>query len=254
MIHKTAIIDGNVTLGENVNIGPYAYLSGEIQIGKDTEIGHCVRIEGNVKIGNANKIYHSAYIGAIPQDVSYSGDVSFVKIGDNNLIREFVQIHRGTKEGSTTEVGSNCFLMGGVHLAHNVEVGDNVTIVNNSMLAGYVQIDDFAFISGLCGFHQFVHVGKYAMIGGLSRINKDCLPFMIIEGNPPKVAGINAVGLRRNEFSSERRQFIKEAYRILFKSGKNVSQALEDLISFKDNRDIEEIINFVKSSERGIIR
>lgn len=254
LIHQTAIIEGNVSLGENVTIGPYSYLSGEIQIGSNSEIGHAVRIEGNVKIGDANKISHSAYIGAPPQDVSYNGGTSFVKIGDNNILREFVQIHRGTKDGSTTELGSNCFLMGGVHLAHNVKVGNNVTIANNTMLAGYVAIDDFSFISGLCGFHQFVRVGKYAMIGGLARINKDCLPFMLIEGNPARVAGINVVGLRRREFSPERRQSIKNIYKLLYRSGKNVSQAVEELMQSIEDKDVKEIVNFIKSSERGILK
>jgi UDP-N-acetylglucosamine acyltransferase len=254
LIHKTAIIEGNVSIGENVKIGPYAYLSGDIQIGDNTEIGHCVQIEGNVKIGDANIIGHSAHIGAPPQDVAYNGSKTFVLIGNNNIIREFVQIHRGTKEGTTTELGSACFLMGGVHLAHNTKVGNNITIANNTMLAGYVEIDDFAFVSGLCGFHQFVRVGKYAMIGGLARVTKDCLPFMTTEGNPARTAGINAVGLRRREFTLERRKFIKEAYRILFRSNLNVSQAVEELNNITDNKDIEELIRFIKSSERGIIK
>jgi UDP-N-acetylglucosamine acyltransferase len=255
LIHRTAIIEGNVSIGDNVKIGPYAYLSGDIQIGENTEIGHCVQIEGNVSIGVGNKIAHSAHIGAPPQDVAYNGGRSFVKIGNNNIIREFVQIHRGTKEGTATELGSGCFLMGGVHLAHNTKVGDSVTIANNTMLAGYVEIGDFAFVSGLCGFHQFVRVGKYAMIGGLARIIKDCLPFMMTEGSPARTVGLNVVGLRRREFTLERRQSIKEAYRILFRSKLNVSQAVEELNKLKkDNKDIEELISFIKSSERGIIK
>ncbi len=254
MIHKTAIIEGDVNIGGNVSIGPYSYLSGKIDIGENTEIGHCVQIEGNVKIGSANKILHSAYIGAPPQDVSYDGGETFVEIGDRNVIREFVQIHRGTKEGSKTILGSDCFLMGGSHMAHNVKVGNFVTIANSTMLAGYVEVDDYSFLSGLCGFHQFVRIGKYAMIGGLSRIGKDCPPYMIIEGNPARVAGINVIGLRRNDFSSERRKAIKDAYKILYRSGKNVSQALDELVAIDDNADIEELVSFIKSSERGILR
>jgi UDP-N-acetylglucosamine acyltransferase len=254
LIHKTAIIEGNVVLGNNIKIGPYSYISGDIKIGNDCEIGHCVQIEGNVRIGKSNRIFHSAYIGAPPQDVSYAGGKSFVEIGDNNILREFVQIHRATEPDSVTRLGSNCFLMGGVHMAHNTRVGDYVTMANGAMLGGYVEIDDYTFVSGLCAFHQFVKVGKYAMIGGLSRINKDCLPFMIIEGNPPRVAGVNTVGLKRREFSPERRKSIKDAYRILIRSGKNVSQALEELAGFKDDKDISEIINFIKSSDRGIIK
>ncbi|MFH0974931.1 MAG: acyl-ACP--UDP-N-acetylglucosamine O-acyltransferase [Spirochaetota bacterium] len=254
MIHKTAIIEGNVSIGDNVKIGPYAYLCGDIAIGHNTEIGHCAHIEGNVKIGSDNRIGHSAHIGAPPQDTAYNGNATFVTIGDNNIIREFVQIHRGTKEGSATELGSNCYLMGGVHLAHNTKVGNNVTIANNSMLAGYVEIDDFAFVSGLCGFHQFVRVGKYAMIGGLARIVKDCPTFMTTEGNPAMVAGVNVIGLRRREFSPERRKTIKEAYKIIYRSGKNVTQALEELLAIKDNKDIDELIRFIKSSARGITK
>ncbi len=254
MIHKTAIIEGNVKLGENVNIGPYTFLSGDIEIGEGTEIGHGVQIEGFVKIGKNNKIFHSAYIGATPQDLAYNGDRSYIEIGNNNIIREFVQIHRATKPETTTRLGNNNLLMGGVHLAHNTRVGNDVTIVNNTMLAGYVEIDDCAFVSGLCGFHQFVKVGKYAMIAGCTRVVKDCLPFMIIEGYPARTAGINVVGLRRRDFTAERRQDIKNAYRILIRSGKNVTQALEELETLRDNKDIKEIINFVKSSERGIIR
>ena len=254
LIHKTAIIEGNIKLGSNVKVGPYALISGNIEIGNDTEIGHCVQIEGNVIIGRNNKIYHSAYIGAPPQDVSYTGENSNVEIGDNNNIREFVQIHRGTKQDTTTRVGDNCFLMGGVHLAHNTKVGNFVTIANNSLMAGYVEIDDYTFISGVCAIHQFVKVGKHAILGGLSRITKDCLPFMIIEGNPARVAGVNSVGLKRNEFSPERRKMIKEAYKIICRSNKNVSQAVEKLSAIKNNKDIEEIINFIRSSERGIIK
>jgi len=254
MIHKTSIIEGDVILGKDVKIGPFSYINGNIDIGDDTEIGPYVQIEGNVKIGKGNTIYHSAYIGAPPQDISYKGDESFVEIGDNNIIREFIQIHRGSKADSVTRLGSNCLLMGGAHLAHNINVGNHVTIANYSVLAGYVEIDDYCFISGLCGFHQFVNIGKYCMIGGCSRINKDCPPFMIISGNPPKVAGINSVGLKRMDFSLERRNQIKMAYKTIYKSGKNVSQAIAQLKDSPHTNDINELIKFIESSERGIIK
>ncbi|MCU0822379.1 MAG: acyl-ACP--UDP-N-acetylglucosamine O-acyltransferase [Spirochaetes bacterium] len=254
MIHKTAIIEGNVKLGENVSIGPYSFISGDIEIGDNTGIGHSVQIEGRVKIGRGNRIMHAAYIGAPPQDFSYKGAETSVEIGDNNVLREFVQIHRGTKDGTGTIIGSNCFLMGGVHLAHNVKVGNNITIANNSLLAGYVEIDDFAFLSGLCAFHQFVKVGKYVMVGGCSAVSKDCPPFMLIMGNLAEVCGINVVGLRRREFNQERRTAIKYAYKILYRSGRNVTQALEELETMKDNQDMMEIINFIKKSDRGILR
>ena len=253
-IHKTAIIENDVIIGKNVDVGPYSYLHGNIEIKDNTRIGPYVQIEGNVKIGKGNEIYHSAYIGALPQDVSYKGDESFVEIGDNNIIREFAQIHRGTGEGAVTRLGSGCFLMGGVHIAHNVRVGDFVTIANYTALSGYVEVDDYSFVSGMCGFHQFVKVGKYVMIGGCSRISKDCPPFMIVEGNPARVAGVNVVGLRRREFSSERRGIIKKAYKIMFRSDKNISQALIELKTFGENEDIQELLCFVESSTRGLTR
>ncbi len=254
MIHKTAIIEGDVKIGDNVNIGPYAYISGNIEIGDNSEIGHCVQIEGNVKIGKGNKIFHSAYIGAPPQDVAYEGGESSVEVGDNNILREHVQIHRGTKEGTCTKLGSNCFLMGGAHLAHNVSVGNSVIIANNTLLGGYVELDDFSFVSGLCAFHQFVKIGKYVMIGGLTGISKDCPPYMTAVGYPAKIIGINLVGLKRNGFSGERRKVIKDAYKLIYRSGKNVTQAVKELSGQKDNPDILELIEFIEKSERGLLK
>ncbi len=254
MIHKTAIIEGDVTIGEDVSIGPYSYISGTIEIGDGTQIGPSVQIEGNVKVGENNRIYHAAYIGAPPQDVAYKDFKSSVEIGDNNIIREFVQIHRATQENSKTILGTDCFLMGGVHLAHNVRVGNSVTIANYTVLAGYVEVDDCSFLSGLSGFHQFVKVGKYVMVGGCSRITKDCPPFMMVEGNPARVIGLNVVGLRRGEFSAERRKKIKSCYKTLYKSGMNVTQALDVMRKDAADEDIKELIEFIESSERGIIK
>lgn len=254
MIHKTAIIEGDVSIGANVSIGPYSYISGTVEIGDHTEIGPSVQIEGNVRIGENNQIHHAAYIGAPPQDVAYKGFQSSVEIGDNNIIREFVQIHRGTQENSKTVLGTDCFLMGGVHLAHNVRVGNSVTIANYTVLAGYVEVDDYSFISGLSGFHQFVRVGKHVMVGGCSRITKDCPPFMMVEGNPAMVVGLNVVGLRRGKFSADRRKKIKECYKTLYRSGKNVTQAVDLLRKDGDDEDIRELISFIESSERGIIK
>lgn len=254
MIHKSAIIEGDVVMGRNVEVGPHAYISGKIEIGDNCRIGHAVQIEGNVKMGSGNTVFHSAYIGAPPQDLSYKGGDSFVEIGDNNVFREFVQVHRGTAEGTGTVVGSNCFLMGGSHLAHNVKLGNGVIIANYTLLAGYVEVGDFAFLSGLCGVHQFARVGKYVMMGGCTALSKDCPPFMLIMGNPARVSGINIVGLRRRQFSAERRSAVKNAYKILYRSGKNVTQAMEELSAMVNNEDIAELVDFIKSSERGIVR
>ncbi|HNR89922.1 MAG TPA: acyl-ACP--UDP-N-acetylglucosamine O-acyltransferase [Spirochaetota bacterium] len=253
MIHNTAIIEGNVKLGQNVTVGPFAYIHGDVTIGDGTEIGPNVHIEGYVSIGQRNKIYHAAYLGAPPQDVAWKGGQSFVSVGDDNLIREFVQIHRGTKEGTTTTMGSNCMLMAGVHLAHNTKVGNEVIIANNTVLAGYVEVDDFCFVSGLVGFHQFVKIGKYCMISGMSRINMDCVPYMIHEGNPSRIAGINIVGLRRRGFSEERRRTIKNLYKLLVRSKLNTTQAVERIkAEYGNDPDGQEMLAFIERSDRGI--
>ena len=253
-IHKTAIIEGDVKLAEDVSVGPYSILVGNIEVGEGTEIGSHVRIEGNVTIGKENKIASFAYIGAPPQDLGFKGEISGIKIGNNNIIREYVTIHRATGENNYTLVGDNNFIMAYAHLAHNVKLGSECIIVNAAQLAGYVEVHDKAFVSGLVGVHQFVRIGGYSIIGGVSRVTQDVLPFMMVVGVPPRVTGINLVGLRRNGFTRERIKIIKEAYKILYRSGLNLSNAVEKLKNeLPMNEDIKYILEFMNNSRRGIL-
>lgn len=254
-IHNTAIIEGEVEFLGDAEVGPYSIIRGRVKIGDGTKIGSHVVIEGNVEIGTGNKIFPFVYIGGPPQDLSYDGEESFIKIGNYNVIREYVTVHLATGKGNTTEIANNNYIMAYAHIAHNVKVGSNCIIVNAAQLAGYVEVGDHAFVSGLVGVHQFTRIGGYSIIGGGVKITQDVLPFMRVAGEPPKVYGINIVGLRRKGFSSERIKIIKSAYDIICRSGLSIPSAVEKIkeeLPFND--DIAYLINFISSTKRGILR
>lgn len=253
-IHPTAILDKDILIEEDVEIGAFSVIKGKVKIGKGTKIGNNVIIEGKVTIGENNIIYHFTCIGFPPQDVKYKGEETEVTIGNNNIIREFVTIHRATGEGEKTSVGDNCFLMAYTHLGHNVKIGNGVVIANGTQLAGHVEIHDFAVLSGGVLIHQFCRVGKYAMIRGRARLGFDVVPYVIADGvENTEIKGLNIVGLRRNGFSDERIKILKEAYRILFRQNLNTSQALQILEKdFSKYDDIKYLIEFIKTSKRGI--
>ncbi len=255
-IHKTCILGENVKLGDNIHIGPYSIIEGDVEIGDGTFIDAHVMIRGNVKIGKNNKIYFGSCIGYPPQDVKFKGEDSWVIIGDNNIIREFVTIHKATGEGKKTIIGNSNFLMAYSHIAHNSKIGNEVIIVNGAQLGGHVEVDDYAFISAYSLIHQFVRVGKYSIIGGGCHVKKDIVPYALCYGNPDaEIKGINSVGLKRRGFGGERLNNIKRAFKILFFSDLNVSQALESLKrEFEGNGDILYLINFIESSKRGITK
>ena len=253
-IHESAIVDKNAIIEEGVEIGPFSKISGKVKIGKGTKIGSNVIIEGNVKIGENNIIYHFACIGFPPQDLKYKGEETEIIIGNNNIIREFVTIHRASGEGEKTIVGDNCFLMAYVHLAHNVKIGNNVIIANTTQLAGHVEIHDNAFLSGGVLIHQFCRIGKYAMIRGRARLGLDVVPYVIADGiENTEIKGLNIVGLKRAGFTEERIKILKEVYKILFRQNLNTSQALEILEKdYSQYDDIKYLIEFIKNSKRGI--
>ncbi len=253
-IHPTAIVHKDAIIENDVEIGPFSIIGAEAKIGKRTKIGSNVVIEGHVTIGENNQILNSAIIGFPPQDVKYRGENTEVVIGNNNIIREFVTIHRASGEGEKTCVGSNCFLMAYSHLGHNVKIGNNVIIANMTQLAGHVEVHDFAFISGAVVIHQFCRVGKYVMIRGRSRLGFDAVPYMIIDGvENTEVRGLNIVGLRRNGFSDEKINILKKAYKILFRQNLNTSQAIHLIEKeLPNNEDIKYLIEFIKTSKRGI--
>jgi UDP-N-acetylglucosamine acyltransferase len=226
MIHPTAVIDPRAEIATGVTIGPYALIAGGARIGAGCIIHSHAVIGSHVVIDTGNIIGHHAVIGGDPQDFAFRPEIqSHVIIGRDNRIREAATIHRGTTEGSATIVGNGCFLMGGVHLAHNVRLGDGVVIANHALLGGYVQVEDKVFIGGGCVFHQFIRIGKLAICQGASAFSKNIPPY-IIAAERNGAAGLNIVGLRRAGMAPALRAEIKVAFDLLYRSGKNVSQAL----------------------------
>ncbi len=253
-IHETAIIEGNVSIGENVIIGPYSVLSGDIYIGNNTIIGAYVHITGKVRIGENNRIHHSVSIGQPPQDTHYKGESTEVIIGNDNIIREFATIHKATGEGNKTVIGNGNYIMAYVHIAHNCKIGNGVVIANMAQLAGHVEIDDFAFISGVLGVHQWCRIGAYAMVGGMTRLNQDAPPFFITSGYEPRVVGLNIVGLRRRGFTDEEIYRLKEAYKIIYRSSYTLDEAMDILMEkFPDDRKIKYLVEFYNRSKRGVV-
>ncbi|MDH4038769.1 MAG: acyl-ACP--UDP-N-acetylglucosamine O-acyltransferase [Candidatus Krumholzibacteria bacterium] len=254
-IHPTAVIHPWARIGEGVKIGPYTVIGENVEIGDDCEIGSNVLIEGATRIGRGNRIFHGASVGTAPQDLKYAGERTFLTIGDENVLREFVTLNVATGEGDSTVVGSRCLLMAYAHVAHNCVIGNEVILANAVNLAGHVFIDDFVTIGGLTPVHQFVRVGKYAFIGGGSRVERDVPPFVKLAGNPIQLYGLNSIGLERRGFDAERRAHVKRIYKLLYRSDLNVAQVLEILDGDDwDSADAAEMAEFLRHSERGITK
>ena len=202
-IHPTAVIHPWARIGEGVKIGPYTVIGENVEIGDECEIGSNVLIEGATRIGKRNRIFHGSAIGTAPQDLKYNGEQTFLVIGDDNVVREFVSLNLATGDGETTSIGSRCLLMVGSHVAHDCTVGDGVIITNNSLLGGHVTVGDKAFISGAVGVHQFCRIGRLAMVGGQARVTQDVPPFVTVDGGTTMIVGLNKVGLRRAGFSAD---------------------------------------------------
>jgi UDP-N-acetylglucosamine acyltransferase len=234
-------------------IHPTAVIEDKVEIGPDCEIGAYAVIKQFTKIGARNRIFEHAVLGGEPQDVKFKGEPSYLEIGDDNLIREFCTFHRANGEGATTRVGSRNFFMVGVHVAHNCIIGDDNVFANDVALAGHIEIEDHVFLSNNVGAHQFVRIGRYAMVGGKSKIVQDVLPFFITDGNPPRLRGVNSVGLRRAGFSEEARRALKDAYRTLFRSSKSLEDALQQLAQV-DDEHVSHLLSFIRGSKRGFIR
>jgi UDP-N-acetylglucosamine acyltransferase len=252
-IHPTAIVDPAARIGADVEVGPYAVIGGRVVVGERSTIQSHVVIEGDVVIGEKNFIGHGALIGGAPQDLGYSQDrKTKIDIGNENVIREYCTIHRGSAEGSATKIGSNNFLMVGVHVGHNCEVGNKVVIANNCLLAGHVIVDDQAFLGGGSTFHQNMRIGRLVMVQGSSAFGKDLPPF-VIAAERNSVFGVNVVGLRRANFSAKDRDEIKAAFKLVYQSGLNVGQALERAATMKVGAAAHEFLTFVANAKkRGI--
>jgi UDP-N-acetylglucosamine acyltransferase len=255
IIHPTAIVDPGAELADGVVIGPWCRIGGDVRIGDNTELQNGVVIDGNARIGRENRIFSYAVIGTAPQDLKYRGEPTVVEIGDRNTIREFVTVNRSATLDEPVRVGSDNLLMAYAHIAHNCQIGDNVIIANAVNLAGHVHIMDYVTIGGMTAVHQFAWIGRYAFIGGASGVKKDVPPYTRGEGFPYRLAGLNAVGLRRKGFSAETVEAIKEIYRIIYHAGLNVSQALETVSQLSSlTPEQQEFVDFVKNSHRGIAR
>ena len=249
-IHPTAIVHPDARLGAGVRIGPYAVIEGPAEIGAGCVIQAHAILTGHVRMGANNTVGYGAILGADPQDHAFRPEIeSFVTIGDNNVIREYVTIHRGTGPGTETRLGSHCFLMTGVHLAHNTRVDDRVTIANNVLLAGHVQIGANAFVGGGTVFHQFVRIGRNAMVGGHCAFGKDIPPFvMALRVNV--VAGLNVIGLRRAGFNATQRSELKDAFALVYRSGMNTAQAVEAARDRTWGPEAAEFLAFIAGAKR----
>lgn len=254
-VHSTAIVEDGAILEAGVKIGPFCIVGKDVKIGRNTTLQSHVVVEGITEIGEGNTIYSFVSIGKASQDLKYKNEPTKTIIGDNNNIREFVTIHRGTDDRWETRIGSNNLLMAYVHVAHDVIVGDNCILANGVTLAGHVTVDDFAIIGGLTPVHQFCRIGSYSMIGGGSAINQDICPFVMAEGNKAVIRGLNSVGLRRKGFTEENRSNLKKAYRIIFRNGAPLKDALAQLeVEFAEDKNIKYLVEFIRSSNRGITR
>ena len=255
MISPLAYIHPEAKIGENVEIAPFVFIDKNVVIGDNNKIMANVNILYGSRIGNGNTIFPGAVIGAIPQDLKFRGEESTAEIGDNNLIRENVTINRGTAAKGRTIVGNNNLLMEGVHVAHDALVGNGCIIGNSTKMAGEIVIDDNAIVSANVLMHQFCHVGSHVMIQGGCRFSKDIPPYIIAGREPIAFSGINIIGLRRRGFSNEVIESIHNAYRIIYQSGLNTTEALKKIEDeFEKSPEIDYIVNFIRNSERGIIK
>ena len=255
MISPLAYIHPEAKIGKNVEVGPFSYIDKDVIIGDNNKIMPNVTILEGARIGNGNTFFPGSVISATPQDLKFKGEVTTAEIGDNNLIRENVTVNRGTAANNRTVVGSNNLLMEGVHVAHDAIVGNGCIIGNATKLAGEIIIDDNAIVSAAVLMHQFCRVGGYVMIQGGSRFSQDIPPYIIAGRDPIVYAGINIIGLRRRGFSNELIQNIHDAYRIIYQSGLNRSEALKQVEQeIPMSKEIEYILEFIRTSQRGIIK
>jgi UDP-N-acetylglucosamine acyltransferase len=252
-IHPTAAVHPRAALGEGVTIGPFAVVENDAIIGDGCEISAHAVVKRHTTLGARNRVYEHAVLGGEPQDVKFRGDETRLIVGDDNLIREYCTLHRSNSPDEDTRVGSRNFLMVGVHVAHNCHVGDDNIFANGVALAGHIEVEDHAFLSNNVGCHQFIRIGRYAMVGGKSKIVQDVLPFFTTDGNPPRVRGLNSVGLRRAGFTAEQRQNLKHAYKILLRSGLSLDDALAQLAA-SDDENVAHLVKFIRATQRGIGR
>ena len=260
LIHPTALIAEGARLDPSVSVGPYAVIGANVTIGANTTIGaHCV-IEGHTTLGQDNRVFQFASLGGAPQDKKYAGEPTRLVIGDRNTVREFCTFNTGTtQDDGVTRIGDDNWIMAYVHIAHDCIVGNQTILANNATLAGHVQVGDYAIIGGLTGLHQFTQVGAHVMAGFASHISQDVPPFMMVDGNPLAVRGLNLEGLRRRGFSPERLSAIKQMHRLLYRQGLTLDAARSAIAALPEQHpqaaaDIAAMLDFLNTSARGIAR
>jgi UDP-N-acetylglucosamine acyltransferase len=254
-IHSTAIVSSEANIAVNVQIGPFCIIESDVVIGKNTIIQNNVTIKSGTRIGSGNNIYPYSVIGSIPQDLKYSGEYTEIFIGDNNIIREYVTLSRGTLDKNKTVIGSGCLFMANSHVGHDSIVGDGAIFANSVAIAGHVEIEEFVTLGGLTGVHQFVRIGSHSMIGAHSKIVKDVPPFCLFDGNPLTFQGLNVIGLKRRLFDDKSIDQIRKAYNILYKNSMNVSQAVNEIKNYlPTSTELKHLVDFIDSSKRGITR
>ncbi|MDB5273913.1 MAG: lpxA [Chitinophagaceae bacterium] len=255
MNQPLAYIHPQAKIADNVVIEPFAMIHKNVEIGEGTWIGSHVTIMEGARIGKNCKIFPGAVISGVPQDLKFKGEETTAVIGDNTVIREYVTVSRGTTDKHTTVVGKNCLIMAYVHIAHDCVIGDNVILVNAVQLAGHVQVEDYAIVGGASVVHQFVRIGSHVIIAGGSLIGKDVPPFSKAARDPLRYCGINSIGLRRRGFTNDQINSIQDIYRVLYIKGHNTTKAVEILeIDFPPSKERDEILNFIRSSDRGIMK
>jgi UDP-N-acetylglucosamine acyltransferase len=258
MIHTTAIIHPGAQIAEGVEIGPYAVIGEHVRIGKGTKVGPHTVIDGWTEIGEKNTIFHMASVGAVPQDLKYRGEQTWLRIGNGNTIREFASLHLGTVTGDgETTVGDDNLIMAYSHVAHDCHVGNGVVMANAATLAGHVVVEDYAILGGLCAVLQFTRIGSHVMIGGGAMVANDIPPYTILtgQGRDLRLRGLNLIGLKRRGFSEETVSSLKKAYKILSFSGIKLSEAIERMkAEVPTSPEVEHFISFIESSKRGVCR
>lgn len=256
MIHPTAIIDKSAEIAQNVTIGPYSVIGPRVMIDEGTELGPHVVITGPTKIGKNNQFYQFASIGADPQDKKFAGEETFLEIGNNNIFRECCTINRGTiGGGSITRIGHHNLFMAYVHIAHDCIIGNSTIFANNASLSGHVVVEDYATLSGFSAVRQFTYIGAYSFTAGGTMVVKDVLPYVLVSGDPAEPFGLNAIGLQRRGFSAETITFLKRAYKIIFRQGLNMQEAVAKLTEMlSEAPEIQLFIDGMLRAERGIVR
>ena len=252
-IHSTAIIGKDVSMGAGNEIGPYAIIEDGVKLGSQNKILARAYVCTGTEVGDRNEIHMGAIVGHAPQDLAYQNAETGTVLGNDNIVREYVTIHRGTKEGTKTLLGDKNYLMAYSHVGHNCQIENKVIMVNGATLGGYCVVEDEAFLSGMTVFHQFTKIGRLAMVSGLSAVNKNVPPFMTCGGRPATAYAINIVGMRRANIPAQTRDEIKRAFKILYQSDLNLGNALDEIERVSKSPEVAHLVDFIRNSKRGII-